>query len=160
MKIFDTNFSLPDESLLTARGLKIRLKNEPIPDIDDVSFTTYPYFNGREKGYKIIIYTINHHFCFSSCIAFSNNRNSDHIVVYHWRLEGNDAPASVEEMGNIGAVPEHAWRERRMFGGPPEASHYIHQCIRMDVEHIRSLQNINELCQQIFISSSGVSPSE
>lgn len=64
--------------------------------------TLYSYDNGREQGYRLV-YMENDGSFVSRASAFSENRNSDHIVVYL-------------EDGCAGGVPtEEAYNSRLMF---------------------------------------------
>jgi hypothetical protein len=79
---------------------RVLWKVEQITGNQSEEWTLYPYLNGREAGYSLTAYP-------GLWVAFSENRNSDEIVVYVGR-------AGDFEMA--GHVPiNSAWRSRRYF---------------------------------------------
>lgn len=85
------------------RGLKI--EGEAIVDL---------YLNGRESGYAVCLYVPGSEG--TPCVAFSENRNSDDLVVYPWNtrhLYGSAYPAS-RHTGSHG-LSDHAYGHRQYF---------------------------------------------
>jgi hypothetical protein len=79
----------------------------------------YPYLNGREQGWTLTIEID------LPVLTFSENRNSDDVVVYEdaeWNLYGNTTPS------------EESYENRRFFRGTRSAARHIAARVRALVD--------------------------
>lgn len=67
-----------------------------------------PYVNGRERGYSVALYVAGQHTVVTPCVAFSENRNSDSLVVYpcNAMYVTDDETRAHHDRG----LSEHAWK--------------------------------------------------
>ena len=80
------------------------------------------YSNGREQGYHLKVQTR----AYFAGISFSENRNSDEIVVYSNVDFTLKKGTFVEQFSMQGNVPsDEVWRVREMFSSPVEAAKFI-----------------------------------
>lgn len=105
------------------------------------------YLNGRERGYAIKVFSPGVTLA-SPRVTFSENRNSDDVVVYPqnaW-LVGRDAPA--DRIDGTHGITEHAYTKRRYFSsvesndltGPRAAASFIVEDL---VDQLRQLKGGN-----------------
>jgi hypothetical protein len=105
--------------------------NSLLREGEDEHFWVETYSNCREQGYCIVG---NYHKAGSKTIAFSENRNSDSIVVY---CDEN------REFSLAGNVPnDSVYRNSRMFGFGKyqEAAEYIVAMMREAIKNTEKLQ--------------------
>lgn len=118
MKIFESNRTYAD--------IVLSILNTMLDDNDDVIFEKHDYTNGREHGYALEL-TFNKRYVDVDkriWIAFSENRNSDDIVVYddvgYWN----------------GNITEKSWQDASYFkyGDFYKCAEYIYNLMKQAVK--------------------------
>lgn len=79
-----------DSQALSDKVLRAVERSPAIAISDTVSVTRWPYKNGREHGYTIVI---DRPYKERVYVSFAQNRNSDDVVVYHGTDLKNDLPS-------------------------------------------------------------------
>lgn len=97
---------------------------------EDVECTVNSYINGREYGYTITLAHVGDRYIFSKdalWVAFSENRNSDHIVVYTDETLWDDE------------ITEKSYENRKLFefSEAYEAAKYVYSLIENKANSIR-----------------------
>jgi len=71
------------ENSMTTADKVLKAVKKKLVGVKKYSGTVYPYKNGRENGYSILVHDMGEYFpCVSRRVFFSENRKSDDIVVY------------------------------------------------------------------------------
>ena len=126
----DVNLGIKPQALAVLHLLADRLRDLHDPDVVEAA----ALYNGREQG---VVVTAS---CLFSRVAprclnvfFSENRNSDDIVVYSWLGEGSMNPPTVSD------ITEDTWKSRKVFGYGQvgEAARYVHELIGDHLESRR-----------------------
>lgn len=85
---------------------------------------TAPWFNGRERGFSLVVTTDRFSVVPALTICFAECRNSDEIVVFHWV-----SPISSINPPTANDLSESAWDNRKFFRTPSVAADGIWELI-------------------------------
>jgi hypothetical protein len=90
----------------------------------DVNISTSAWYNGREKGYALVLSKTRHRE--RLVITFGECRNSDYIFVDSWLMGYGINPPTVAD------YPDAAYRARKRFTASQtaEAADYIYQTLK------------------------------
>ena len=134
MKIDKYKFALADKVLAALRR---------IPSAYDGWVTAYS--NGREQGYVLHVFLRGPNLPTELAVTFSENRNSDDVVVYPI-----DMTKMMERTDKEGEkLADEAWRTRKLFQSVQDAAQHVLRTLKAqeskaaDVHRAKALERYN-----------------